>query len=42
MENNECPLCAGKKTELIPLNSGEKYEYEIDPSRGLEIKFSKI
>jgi hypothetical protein len=42
MENNECPLCAGKNTELIPLKSGEKYEYEIDPSRGLEIKFSKI
>jgi len=41
-ENYECPLCPGKNVELIPLNSNEKYEYDLHPDKGLEIKFSII
>jgi len=26
--------------ELIPLNLDEKYEYQLEPNKGLDIKFS--
>ena len=40
IESYECPFCPGKNVELIPLNLDEKYEYELEPNKGLEIKFS--
>ena len=40
MEKYECPVCLGANVELMPLNMDEKYEYELEPKRGLEIKFS--
>ena len=36
----ECPICHSNKVEFIPLNLDEKYEYNIDQNKGLEIKFS--
>ena len=41
IETYECPLCPGKYVELIPLTLNEKYEYELTPNKGLEIKFSR-
>ncbi|HKX20758.1 MAG TPA: hypothetical protein VJM74_03705 [Nitrososphaeraceae archaeon] len=40
IESYECPLCPGEQVDLMPLNLNEKYEYELEPSKGLEIKFS--
>jgi hypothetical protein len=40
IESYECPFCPGKYVELIPLNFDEKYEYKVEPDKGLEIKFS--
>lgn len=40
VESYECPFCPGKNVELIPLNLDEKYEYQLQQSKGLEIKFS--
>jgi len=42
IENYECPFCPGKNVELIPLNLDEKYEYDLQPNKGLEIKFSRF
>ena len=42
IENYECPLCPGKNVELIPLNLNKKYEYHLEPNKGLEIKFSRF
>jgi hypothetical protein len=39
-ESYECPLCRGENVELIPLRLDEKYEYQLEPNKGLEIKFS--
>jgi hypothetical protein len=36
----ECPVCRDENIELIPLNLDEKYEYQLEPNKGLEIKFS--
>ena len=36
----ECPLCPGENVELMPLNLDEKYEYQLEPNKGLEVKFS--
>ena len=33
LESYECPLCPGKKVDLIPLNLDEKYEYDLDPTK---------
>jgi hypothetical protein len=41
IEIYECPFCGDEKVELIPLNLDEKYEYQLEPNKGLEIKFSK-
>jgi hypothetical protein len=35
-------VCPGENVELMPLNLDEKYEYHLDPNKGLEIKFSRI
>lgn len=40
IESYECPVCRGENLELIPLNLDEKYEYQLEPDKGLEIKFS--
>lgn len=40
IESYNCPVCRGKNVELIPLNLDEKYEYQLEPDKGLEIKFS--
>jgi hypothetical protein len=40
IESYECPLCRGENVELIPLRLDEKYEYQLEPDKGLEIKFS--
>jgi hypothetical protein len=40
IESHECPVCRGENVELIPLNLNEKYEYQLEPNKGLEIKFS--
>ena len=40
IESYECPLCRGENLDLIPLNLDEKYEYQLDPNKGLDIKFS--
>jgi len=40
IESYECPVCRGENLELIPLNLDEKYEYQLDPNKGLDIKFS--
>ena len=41
-ESYECPLCPSKNVELIPLNLNEKYEYQLELNKGLEIKFSRF
>ena len=40
IEIYKCPFCGDEKVELIPLNLDEKYEYQLEPNKGLEIKFS--
>ena len=40
IENYECPACSGGDVDLMPLNLDEKYEFNFDPNKGLEIKFS--
>jgi hypothetical protein len=40
IESYNCPVCRGEYVELIPLNLDEKYEYQLEPDKGLEIKFS--
>jgi hypothetical protein len=40
IESYECPLCRGENVELIPLRLDEKYEYQLEQNKGLEIKFS--
>jgi hypothetical protein len=40
IKNYECPVCRDENIELIPLNLDEKYEYQLEPNKGLEIKFS--
>ena len=40
IESYKCPVCRGENVELIPLNLDEKYEYQLEPDKGLEIKFS--
>jgi hypothetical protein len=40
VESYECPFCPGKKVELIPLDLNEKFEYQLEPNKGLEINFS--
>ncbi|HEX7178291.1 MAG TPA: hypothetical protein VF220_01100 [Nitrososphaeraceae archaeon] len=40
IESYNCPVCRGENVELIPLNLDEKYEYQLEPDKGLEIKFS--
>jgi hypothetical protein len=37
--NIECPLYPGENVELMLLNLDEKYEYHLEPNKGLEIKF---
>ncbi len=39
IESYECPVCSGENVELMPLNLDEKYEYNVDPNKGLEIRF---
>jgi hypothetical protein len=39
IESYECPVCSGENVELMPLNLDEKYEYHLEPNKGLEIKF---
>ena len=41
MESYECPLCPGQMVDLMPLNLNEKYEYNLEPNKGLEVKFSR-
>ncbi|MGB5090703.1 MAG: hypothetical protein WBN72_07145 [Nitrososphaeraceae archaeon] len=40
IESYECPVCRGENVELIPLRLDEKYEYDLGPDKGLEIRFS--
>jgi hypothetical protein len=40
IESYECPVCRGENVELMPLNLDDKYEYQLEPNKGLEIKFS--
>jgi hypothetical protein len=40
IENYECPVCFGENVDLMPLNLNEKYEYQLEPNKGLEINFS--
>jgi hypothetical protein len=40
IESYECPVCRGKNVALIPLTLDEKYEYQLVPKQGLDIKFS--
>jgi hypothetical protein len=40
IESYECPVCCDENVELIPLNLDEMYEYQLEPDKGLEIKFS--
>jgi hypothetical protein len=39
MESYKCHVCPGENVELMPLNLDEKYEYKVEPNKGLEIKF---
>ncbi len=41
IESNECPVCGGDNIDLMPLNLNKKYEFQLDPNKGLEIKFAK-
>jgi len=40
IESHVCPVCRGENLELIPLNLDEKYEYQLEPNKRLDIKFS--
>ena len=42
IESYECPLCPGQMVDLMPLNLNEKYEYNLEPNKGPEIKFPRI
>jgi hypothetical protein len=39
IESFECSVCRGENVELLPLNLNEKYEFQLEPNTGLEIKF---
>ena len=40
IESYECPVCQSKDIALIPLNRDEKYDYNYELKRGLQINFS--
>jgi hypothetical protein len=40
LQSYGCPVRCNENVELIPLNLDEKYEYELESNRSLEIKFS--
>ncbi len=40
IENYECPACRAGNVDLIPLSLDEKYEFQFEPEKGLDIKFS--
>ena len=40
IERYECPVCQSKDIALIPLNRDEKYDYNYELKRGLQINFS--
>jgi len=40
IENYECPACRAGNVALIPLSLDEKYEFQLKPEQGLDIKFS--
>jgi hypothetical protein len=40
IKSYQCPICLSKDVALMPLNLDEKYEFDIEQKRGLQIKFS--
>jgi len=42
IERFQCPICLSKDVALIPLNLDEKYEFDFERKRGLQIKFSVL
>jgi len=40
IEGFQCPICLSKDVAFIPLNLDEKYEFDFERKRGLQIKFS--
>ena len=39
IQSYACPVCHDQNVDLMPLNLDEKYEYYVNPNKGLEIKF---
>jgi hypothetical protein len=42
VESHQCPICLAKEVALIPLCKDEQYEYSLESSQGLQIKFSPL
>jgi hypothetical protein len=42
IEHYQCPICHNKEISLMPISKDEKYEYSIEPKKGLQIKFSLL
>jgi len=40
INNYECPVCREGNIELIAINLDEKYEFNFESNKGVEIKFS--
>ncbi len=42
VESYQCPICLSKDVALMPLNLDEKYQFDFEQKRGLQIKFSTV
>jgi hypothetical protein len=42
IEGYQCPICLSKDVALMPLNLDEKYEFDFERKRGLQIRFSTV
>jgi len=42
VETCQCPVCLSQDVAMIPLGNDEQYEYSLEPTQGLQIKFSLV
>jgi hypothetical protein len=42
IKSYHCPVCHSSEVALIPLSSDEKYEYSLEPRKGLQISFTVL
>lgn len=42
IENYECPVCKRQKVALMPLGNDEQYDYSLETTQELKLKFSLL